>query len=180
MMTVGLLQGGFIHSTFFPIIDGDTLPINLSLVAGRQEEDTNRILVDIEKICWQVNEQIKIQRPDGRDVIEGIKRVIGNNDFDERGSHAGKLKLQLLEGEQRDMDTHEIAKLLRDATGPVHEAQNLTFGRVSMFGKAISVSLLGTELEELRKARDLLMVELDNFSALSDVVDSEQEGRREI
>ncbi|MCP4716238.1 MAG: efflux RND transporter permease subunit, partial [Deltaproteobacteria bacterium] len=50
----------------------------------------------------------------------------------------------------------------------------------SMFGKAISVSLLGTELEELRKARDLLMVELDNFSALSDVVDSEQEGRREI
>ncbi|MCP4713693.1 MAG: efflux RND transporter permease subunit, partial [Deltaproteobacteria bacterium] len=180
MMTVGLLQGGFIHSTFFPIIDGDTLPINLSLVAGRQEVDTNRILVDIEKICWQVNEQIKKQRPDGRDVIEGIKRVIGKNDFDERGSHAGKLKLQLLEGEQRDMDTHEIAKLLREATGPVHEAQNLTFGRVSMFGKAISVSLLGTELEELRKARDLLMVELDNFSALSDVVDSEQEGRREI
>ena len=77
MMTVGLLRGGFIGISFFPFIDMDNLPINLSLVAGRQEEDTNRVLEGIEEICWQVNEDLKDERPDGRDVILGIMREIG-------------------------------------------------------------------------------------------------------
>jgi len=110
----------------------------------------------------------------------GIKRVIGSNDLKEQGSHVGKLKIQLLDGETRDMDTMTIANRIRDAVGPVPEVQNITFGRVSMFGKPVSISLLGAEPDQLRKARDLLVAELKSFDALKDVVDTEQEGRREI
>ena len=67
-----------------------------------------------------------------------------------------------------------------EAVGPVPEAQKVSFGRVSMFGKPVSVSLLGNNLAELKRARDLLIAELKKFSSLKDVVDSEQEGRREI
>ncbi len=180
MMTVGLLRGGFIGISFFPFIDRDSLPINLSLVAGRQEEDTNRVLERIEKVCWEVNGQLKEERPDGRDVVLGIMREIGTNDFNESGSHTGRLMLQLLDGEVREMDSFLIANRIRDAVGPVPEAQNISYGRFSMFGKPISVSFLGNDLEKLRKASKLLVEELKNFTELTDVTDSEQEGRREV
>jgi multidrug efflux pump subunit AcrB len=138
MMTVGLLGGGFIGATFFPIIDGDTMPINLSLVSGRQEADTDTVLARIEQVCWQVNEELKEEREDGLNVIEGIKRDLGDNDFGESGSHAGRLTLQLLEGETRQMETYLIANRIREALGPVPEAENINFGRAGHFGKAIS------------------------------------------
>ena len=180
MITIGLLRGGVIQSTFFPEIDGDTVPINLSLTSGAHEYETNRYLERIEAVCWQVNEEMARERADGLDVILGIKREIGVNDFNDKGSHAGRITLQLLDGETRDMNTSEIAARIRQAVGPVPEAQKVSFGRVSMFGKPVSVSLLGNNLADLKRARDLLIAELKKFSSLKDVVDSEQEGRREI
>lgn len=180
LLTIGLVRGGFIGLTFFPMIDGDTVPVNLTLVAGSQEKAVDEILAKIEKACWQVNEEMKKERPDGKDLILGIKRVIGSNDLEEKGSHVGKLKLQLLDGEARRMDTAVISNRIRDVVGSIPEAQNITFGRVSMFGKPVSISLLGTDPGQLRRARDLLVSELKEFDALKDVVDTEQEGRREI
>ncbi|MDZ7319585.1 MAG: efflux RND transporter permease subunit, partial [candidate division KSB1 bacterium] len=179
-LTIGLLGGGFIGVTFFPFIDGDTLPINVSLVPGRQEADTDSLLAQIERITWQVNDQLKQERADKKDVILGIKRDIGSNDFGDAGSHAGRLTLQLLDGEQRNMESFIIANRIRQAVGPVPEAQKISFGRTSVFGKPVSVSLLGNNLKELNKARDLMVAELSKFTTLKDITDSNQEGRREI
>ncbi|MCF7904462.1 MAG: efflux RND transporter permease subunit [Candidatus Marinimicrobia bacterium] len=179
-ITVGLFSGGFIGFTFFPFIDGDTLPVNVSLVAGRQEADVESVLKRIEKVVWEVNSEMSAQRDDGRDFILGIKRDIGSNDFGDRGSHTGKLLLQLLDGEKRGMDSFILANRIRDAVGPVPEAQKISFGRASMFGKPVSVSLLGSNLIELRKAGALLTEELEQFSTLRDVSLGSKEGRREI
>lgn len=180
MITIGLVGGGIIGLTFFPFIDGDTIPINISLVSGRQEVDTDSLLSKIEKIAWQVNEEMSAEREDGRQLILGIKRDIGQNDFGEVGSHTGRLNLQLLDGEVRNMDSYIISNRIRQAVGPVPEAQNITFGRVSFFGKPISVSLLGNDLSQLNLARDLLVNEFENLPSLKDVTDSNQEGRREL
>jgi multidrug efflux pump subunit AcrB len=180
MMTVGLMRGGLIGITYFPFIDGDTMPVNLTLVAGRQEADTDSLLAGIERIAWELNGELKRERGDGRDVILGIKRDIGSNEFGESGSHTGKLTLELLDGELRNLDTPDLANRLRDKVGPIPEAQKLTYGRVGFFGKPVSVSLLGNDLTQLTRARDLLVAELKEFPTLKDVTDSEQEGRREI
>jgi multidrug efflux pump subunit AcrB len=180
MITVGLLRGGFIGLTFFPFVDDDTLPINISLVSGRQEADTNALLAEIEGVCWQVNEQLKDKRADARDVILGIMREIGNNESGESGSHAGQLTLQLLDGEVRQMDTFIIANRIREALGPIPEVQNISFGRTAMWGKPVEISLMGNSLTQLKKARDMLVEGLKQFRTLRDVVDSEQEGRREV
>jgi len=179
-LTIGLIGGGFIGVTFFPFIDGDSLPVNISLVAGRQEADTDSLLARIERISWEVNGQMKNKRSDGKDVIIGIKRDIGSNDFGDAGSHAGKLTLQLLDGEERNMDSFIIANRIRQAVGSIPEAQKISFGRTSVFGKPVSVSLLGNNLNEMNKARDLMVAELNNFTTLKDITDSNQEGRREI
>lgn len=178
--TIGLSQGGFIRFTPFPFIDGDQLPINISLVSGRQEADTDAVLERIENICWELNEEMKSQREDSRDVIVGIRRQIGSNDFGESGSHTGKLILQLLDGETRNMASFQVAGRLRGMVGPVPEAQNITFGRQGFFGKPISISLLGDDLNALNTARDLMVNGMKNMPTLKDITDSNQEGRREL
>ncbi|MEW5924936.1 MAG: efflux RND transporter permease subunit, partial [Candidatus Zixiibacteriota bacterium] len=180
MLTVGLLGGRFIGTTFFPYVDSDTVPINVTLVAGRQEADTDSLLARIERVCWQVNEEMKKERPDGQDVILGIKREIGSNDFGETGSHTGNLTLQLLDGEVRNVESFVIANRIREAVGKAPEAKEVTFGAAGRFGKAVSISLLGNDHEELLKARDVLKAELQNFSSLKDVTDTDEEGRREV
>lgn len=180
LLTIGLLRGGFIGVTFFPFIDGDNFPINVSLVAGRQEEDTDNILKKMEKATWEVNEDLKEKRKDGKDVVLGIKRDIGSNDFGESGSNAGKLTVYLLPGEERNMDSYLIGNMVREKVGLIPEAQNTSFGRTSFFGKPISISILGSNLYSLNKAKDLLVKELENYTTLKDVTESNQEGRREL
>jgi multidrug efflux pump subunit AcrB len=180
MVTIGFLGGGFIGITPFPYIDSDTLPINISLVSGTQEEQTDSLLADIERICWQVNTEMMKEREDGEAIILGIRREIGRNDFGQSGSHTGKLLLELLDGESRNMESFLISQRLRSAVGTIPQAQNITFGQQGFFGKPISVSLLGIDLDQLNRGRDLLVAEFENFSPLKDITDSNQEGRKEL
>jgi multidrug efflux pump subunit AcrB len=180
LITIGLLGGGIIGATPFPYIDGDTLPINVSLVSGSQEADTDSLLSKLERISLAVNEELKREREDGADIILGIRREIGRNDFGEAGSNTGKLTLELLDGETRNMDSFLISSLIREKVGIVPEAQNITFGRQGFFGKPVSISLLGNDLNQLNDARDLLISELENMASLKDITDSNQEGRREL
>ena len=180
LITVGLLGGGIIGATPFPYIDGDTLPINVSLVSGSQEAETDSLLSKLERACLVVNEEIKREREDGANIILGIRREIGRNDFGEAGSNTGKLTLELLDGETRNMDSFLISSRIREKVGMVPKAQNITFGRQGFFGKPVSISLLGNDLDQLNKARDLLISELENIDALKDITDSNQEGRREL
>jgi multidrug efflux pump subunit AcrB len=180
MLTIGLVGSGLIGVTFFPNVDGDEVPINMSLVAGRQEADTDSLLFHIEQICWEVNEELKAERTDGLDVITAIQREIGSNDFGESGSHTGRLLVQLLDGETRGVESYVIANRIRQAVGPVPEAQSISFGEGGRFGKAVSISLLGNDVEQLEQAAILLKMELENFASLQDVTDTDQKGRREI
>ncbi|MDH4035679.1 MAG: efflux RND transporter permease subunit, partial [candidate division Zixibacteria bacterium] len=180
MMTYGMIRGGLIGVTIFPFVDRDTIPINVSLVAGRQEKDTDSLLAHVERVCWQINDEIKSEREDSADVVLGIKREIGTNSLGESGGHAGRITLQLLDAELRDMQSYLIANRIRGAVGSLPQVENITYGGSGHFGKPISVSLRGHDFEQLDKARDLLVARMGEFSILKDVTDSDQEGRREI
>ncbi len=180
LLTVGLIGGGLIGVTFFPNVDGDEVPINISLVAGRQEADTDSLLARIERIVWEVNEELTSERADGEDAIVSVQRDIGSNDFGETGSHTGRLFVKLLDGETRGMESYVIANRISEAVGRVPEAENITIGRTARFGKAVSISLLGHDVQELEKAAVLLKSELESISSLKDVTDSNQKGRREV
>ena len=180
LMTIGLLNGGFIGQTIMPFIDGDTFPVNISLAPGSQEAEVDSLLASIEQKAYELNTELKKERTDGKDVIIGIRRDIGKNNLGDKGSHAGMLTVQLLDGETRNMDSYIIANRLRKMAGPMPQIQKASFGRTSMFGKPVSISLLGNDIDQLNHARDLLVAELKKYSTLRDVTDSNQEGRREL
>jgi multidrug efflux pump subunit AcrB len=174
MISIGAIQGGFVKTTFFPVLESDFVSVSLTMPAGTATGITNQWLSHIEEATWEVNETLKSQREDGLDVVLFVDTRLGPN------THTGSLNISLLDGETRNMRSFEITNAIRDNAGAIPGAENVTFGERGVFGKPVSLSLLGNNFEELNKAKLEVKAELNKIEALKDVVDTDQEGLREI
>jgi len=175
-MTIGALRGGFIKSTFFPVIPRDSFNVTLKLSAGARESQTTNILNRIEKVINEVNDEISEERFNNKyQVIENIRKNIGPS------TYQGSMNVELLEGETRgDLSARLIISKIRERLGPVPEAETLTFGGGNTFGKPVSISLLGNDGDQVSEATKALKLNLSKISDLKDIVDNNQEGLKEV
>lgn len=174
MITVGAIRGGLIGVTFFPFIEQDNIEVNLDMPAGTREYTTQRWLDYIEEKALEANIALTEENEDSSDVIVNIQKTLGPT------TYQGKVNIILLDSERRSIRSSEITNKIREAVGPIYEAENLSFGTSTPFGKPISVSLLSTDLEQLEGAKAQLKASLGELSALRDVVDNDREGVREV
>jgi multidrug efflux pump subunit AcrB len=168
------ISGGHVKTTFFPFIERDNVEISLAMPAGTREDITKDWMTYMEKKAWEVNEFYKSKRKDGKDIIEKIEKNIGPN------SYSGKLSITLMDGENRLTPVLEIQDSIRKKVGPIPGVETLTFGISSIFGKPVSISVLGNNYEELEGAIKAVKKELESISDLKDVIDNNQSGLREI
>ena len=78
------------------------------------------------------------------------------------------------------MNSLIINNAIRKKAGPIIGAETIAFGSNSVFGKAVSISLLGNDYKELGAAVEELKKELEQIGDLKDVLDNNQAGLREI
>lgn len=175
-VVVGLLRGGYIQTTFFPVIDRDNVNISIQMPAGTTEEITMDWLDHIEASALQANEELSETYFNGeKDAVLRIEKSLGPS------TYQGSVNLTLLEGELRDsLSARDVVNAVRRITGPIYEADVITFGAASAFGKPVSLALVGENLEELNTATDKLKKRMQSLAELADVVDNNQEGLREI
>jgi multidrug efflux pump subunit AcrB len=173
---VGAVQGGFIRTTFFPVIPRDSVDVTLEMKAGVPITQTSQILDKIEKAALEINEEFKEEYFNGEeDIIKFILRTEGPN------TNTASLSLFLLEGEYRkNINNRIIISAIRDRVGPIYEAEKLTFGSSSPFGEPVSISLLSKDGQELDLAANRLKDKLEAITDLADIGDSNQEGNKEI
>lgn len=172
----GLISGGFIQTTFFPVIDRDNVTISLQMPAGTTEEITLSWLNHIEASAKEANKVLSEQYFAGeKQAILRIEKNIGPS------TYKGTVNLTLLDGEFRDsLSARDVVNAVRSATGPIYEADIITFGAASAFGKPVSLSLVGENTEELAIVADKVKTEMQALSSLADVIDNNQEGLREV
>ncbi len=170
----GLIGGGFVKTTFFPFIEGDNLTINLQMQAGTRDPITKAQLDKIESAIWSVNAEISAQREDTLQMIQAVDKRLGPS------TYAGIVNVQLLDGERRGMASTDISALIRERVGPIYGAENLSFAAFSPFGRPVSVSLLGNNLEALDAAIDELKTAMLDREDLKDVTDNNQKGAQEV
>jgi len=170
----GLIGGGFVRTTFFPFIEGDFITVNLTMQAGTREGITLEELNKMEAAVWEVNEELSAERTDGLNTILAIDKKIGPS------THSGSLNIQLLDGERRGVLSTDVSSRIREKVGVVYGAENLSFAAFSPFGRAVSISLLGNDLETLEAATQELKAEMNKRDELKDITDSNQAGLHEI
>lgn len=173
-LTIAALNAGLIKGTFFPNIDQDVITARLELALGTDEALTMEKLAKMEEKVWEVNEYYTQRRADKQSVIKYVERVVGP------GSHEGNLNIYMLEGDTRDILSYKIAGRIRDAVGPVPEAQNLSYGSIAIFGKPVSIALVGRNMDDLRVAKNMARQFLNKRPDLKDVTDTDKLGTPEI
>lgn len=190
-LTIGLMRGGLIGFSFFPNIDGDVIPIRITLASGERESKTSEILDRIENAVWEINNDIKLNRTDSLDIILNIKKEIGSIGSLGRGpgttsssnstsGNLGYLQIQLLDNEARNISSFLIANRIKQKVGEIPEAIETTFGREATFGKPVSVSILGNDYKELQKAKEIVRDELSQFTSLKNISDNSKPGAKEV
>ncbi|MEO0338190.1 MAG: efflux RND transporter permease subunit [Bacteroidota bacterium] len=174
IFTIGALSSGAIKGTFFPTIDQDLLTAKIELPLGTDEGLTQKKLEMMEARVWEVNNEYTEQRADGKQVVNYVERVVGP------GTHEGYLNIYLLEGDTRGIYSFEIANSIREAVGPIPEAQNLTYGGLNAFGKPVSIALVGSDIDQLLDAKRQLRSYLEANEGLKDVTDTDKQGVPEL
>ncbi|MGB1056836.1 MAG: efflux RND transporter permease subunit [Flavobacteriales bacterium] len=170
----GLIGSGLVKTTFFPFIESDNLTVSLSMVSGTRDEVTASELDAIEAKVWEVNAALKAEREDGQDVILAVDKRVGP------AAHVGSINIQLLDGEQRGVRSTDISARIREKVGTVYGAENLSFAGFSPFGRPVSVSLLGNDLDALQAATEELKAAMMQREDLKDVTDNNQRGLQEL
>jgi multidrug efflux pump subunit AcrB len=174
VITFGGIKGGQIKFTFFPVIERNDVPVTLSMTAGTRESITNDRLAKIEEAIWKVNDEIKKETGNEINIVSNLERKVGPL------SHEGSINAILVGSELRTTSSMEMAARFREAVGTMDDVDKLTYGNESAFGKPVSVTFLGEDQDELDAAKHELKEAMQRIPQLKDVVESVQEGRREI
>ena len=175
LLTIGAFQGGIIRFTFFPTVASDRVSINLKMPQGTSETITDSIITEIEKATWLVNEELSKDYPDSMNIIQNTVRQLGP------GSSVASITLNLLPGESRDIAASVVSNAVRQKVGPIYEAESVVYGSGNAFGGSpVSVSLVGSNIKELKAAKKELKAALQSNPRLADVTDNDPAGIKEI
>ena len=175
VITTGAIGGGIIRTTFFPVIASDQVNVTLKMPQGINPVVTDSIISEIEKVAELVNEEYTAKQTGDKDVFQSIIKRTGP------GTANASLKINLLPGEERDFTASEIAASIVQKSKQYPSAESLVFDAGSSFGgKPVSVSLLGSNISELKAAKLELKERLKENVLLRDISDNDPAGISEI
>ncbi len=181
VITLGLIGGQFIRTTFFPRMEFDSFNINIAFTPGSGERQTMDYLQRFDSIVWTVNEELMADYGFNTDIIENSIIVLGSSfNGQESGAHAGNLDVSPRNSEETGISSYEIIDRIRRKIGPLPEAEKYSIGARARFGEPVSIGLLSRNIEELEIARDFLMDKLQEMPQLKDVVNTNALGKQEI
>jgi len=175
LLSIGAIRGGQVATSFFPSVASDRISIDLKMTQGTNEIMTDSIISVIERNVWEINEEFTKRQSGNEQIVQNIIKRIGP------GTSDASLTVNLLPGESRDFASAEINNAIRKRVGIISGIESLTFGSNSNFGGSpVAVSLLGSNITELKAAKKELKEVLSNNSLLKDVSDNDPLGIKEI
>ncbi|MFC2086829.1 efflux RND transporter permease subunit [Bacteroidota bacterium] len=181
LITLGLYLGGHVKNTFFPSIDFDRFEINIAFTPGDGEKQTLEYLDRIEKIVWEVGDELTEELKLNQHIIERVRKELGDAfDRQEVGAHAGSITVYPIDLEGIDMSGFEMANRVRKKIESIPEARKFTVGGRNRWGAPISIGLMSKNLVELEEAKEYLMNRLTEMPDLKDITESVALGKQEI
>lgn len=178
ILVFALVPAGLLRTTFFPELERNTVTVSLEMPAGTSEDVTRDLMLRIANNAEKLNKEEYQEAGTEEDDIDGIIRyttvTVGPQ------QNQGKATIYLTAAENREIRSFTVASDLREMTGEVPQARNLSFETSEIFGKPISISLSGRDYDELREASTTLKDELRKMDRVEDVVDTYRESRPEV
>ena len=191
VMTIGLVVGGHIKSTYFPPMEGDNVVATVVLPQGASIEETADKTEFIEDAAQRLKREFADEN--GESPVLHILASIGTQPFNVAksqqarqvddsfdGSNLGEVNIQLQPAELRTVSANEVQARWRELVGTLPDVEELSFTS-DLFGtgKDINIEISGRDFTDLRAAAEDLKSQLRTY-AVSEISDSFRGGKQEV
>lgn len=172
LLTIGAIKGGVIRTTFFPNIERQEVTITLEYPSGTAEHITEASMKEIEKSIFALDD--KYQKEIGQKIVTNSEIILGP------GSNQGKAIFYLVSSEDREIRSFQIATEMREAVGPISNADQLSFETRTPFGKPLNVSFSGRNFDRIRAAVEDFKGEVLKTNMVKDLVTNDKADQPEL
>ena len=174
VLTIGATSSGFARFEFFPSVPGDIVQVNVTMQDGSSPASLTETIDIIESAAYTINEEYLSQNPDTAGLV---KHVV----FWVESDVSFAFLVELVKTEFRDTSAVEIAKLWREEVGLLPNVRKQRFSATDgPNGPKISLSLSGSDSQELTFASAELQQYLTQFPGVYDIYNSQGSGSKEV
>ena len=194
LSAAAILASGRLPFSFFPPLASDQVIARLTMPLGTSSIATNEAVKGLEESARQMKRQLNAEYSAAPPVTH-VMAAVGNHPSLESGGpgnlgggssgaangHLGEVIMQLTPSQTRDLPTREVARLWRDAHGPIADAVELKFNS-SLFssGNAIDIQVEGDNVDDLRVIAEQIRLKLVEYPGVIDITDSFRSGKQEL
>ena len=182
-----LVQTNRIQSSFYPRIPSDQVTIRLQMPAGTPFETTDSHIRRMEKIALDYKE--KVNEEYGTEMIRNVFATAGGQPmYRSYGTRAvgvaelGEVVIELTPFELHGFNygSSEATAFLREAIGPVPDAERLSLGFLRGGGSGVYLRFTSPSFDDLRAASSQLQDKLAEYQGLAEITDSFESAKAEF
>ena len=189
LLLAGFVGGGHIRFTFMPKIDADNMLCVLDMPAGTTLDETeaavDQIMVGLATLKAEyddpdlfIHEYVTIGSQPRSSRRSGPVQGSGSS---YAGADKAEINVELQAGEDREIASNMLVKRWRELVGPVPGVKSVTFtSNLFGAGAALELQLSSPDVDQLQEAAERLKVALAEYPGVQDIVDSYEEGKREL
>lgn len=190
-LTMALVIGGWIKFSFFPSPAAENIVALLTMPTGTPPAVTEAAVRRVEDAARTLRKEVEDRYGEG--AVRHTLASLGEQPYRSQqrgpgaggraavGDHLGEVNLRLAPMDEVEIDANAVARRWRELTGPIADAEELTFvTKLFSTGDAIDVQLASSDTDELRAAADELKEELTGFPGVVDITDSYRAGKKEV
>lgn len=168
VLSIGLLQNGIVTASLMPEIDDDLVMVTIELPDGTPFSRTLQVRDQLQEGYQRAKEKMKNDQPDWEgEFIRDISIVANDRRI--------QAWIGTMPPEDRPvgMRTKEIADELRQATGAIPDAEEVTFAfTINQNDGGYRVALSHPDLDYLREAADMVKAQLSTYDTTYDIGDN--------
>ncbi|WP_207060921.1 efflux RND transporter permease subunit [Motiliproteus sp. SC1-56] len=181
ILAVGLVAGGRVPFTFFPVVDGDVLTASVQFTAGTEPRRVDDFLDRLEAGLYEAEEEL------GGGLVESVIQHQRRSLFERdsaaasNGDEYGALFVQLVNAEQRNLPNETLLARWREKLPQVAGLERLSITQQSGGppGKPIEIKLAGGTTDALKSASLELQALLKRYTGVSNVDDDLPYGKEQ-
>lgn len=186
-LAVMLVVNGAVRVEFFPVVESDSIAIDLDFPVGTPFELTRSIAQRVEDSVKAVNADL------GGTAVSSVAVTAGGRTPESGGPptgspqtlqtarHLASIDVQLKQEPIRTVSARELERLIRQELGPVQEVESINFSSNLISESSIlEYELTHNDDETLREAVESMRSRLQQMPMLTDLRDTLSDGKRQF
>jgi len=175
ILAIGLQATGWLNFNFMPNVESEFVQVRINFPEGTPFSRVESVKERVDAAIDIVDRQYKADYGDDAEMFNGGATFA----FD--GGINGWIKTVDPEVRPGGVPTSEVAQRLRDAVGPIPDAEEIRFSATFNSDSAgIMFSVSANDSEELRRAVDELKAQLATYDNVYDITDNLQSSTDEV